>query len=77
VKKTRQNKNLEPSSDSIGTEKALVRRRGVCSAFNASSSGAESEQTIGSRIAMAGSGNKRTDAYLAEFRQENLARAEQ
>jgi hypothetical protein len=27
VKKTRQNKNLEPRSDSIGTEKALVDER--------------------------------------------------
>jgi hypothetical protein len=27
VKKTRQNKNLEPRSDSIGAEKALVHRR--------------------------------------------------
>jgi hypothetical protein len=30
VKKTRQNKNLEPRSDSIGTEKALDRPRQDC-----------------------------------------------
>jgi hypothetical protein len=34
VKKTRQNKAIEPRSDSIGTEKALVARIAVSTAVN-------------------------------------------
>jgi hypothetical protein len=45
--------------------------------FVPSSSGVEQEQLTGSRIAMASSGDKRTDAYLAEFRQEISAKAVQ